>query len=144
MDPLDMCEEGFGARRGTSADSTGTGMLPPLAFAGTWKGNSPASLLEMGEPVGAERMILGAPSEGEGLCMSCVSFLGCPRLSGDSSRPDSSVLPDTAGDRERGLRVVGEPPVLLEPTMVTARKRQKVSVGVFSRRGRVGVWLLGF
>jgi hypothetical protein len=118
-------------------------MLPPLAFAGALKGNSPASLVDKGEPVGADRIILGAPSEGEGLCISCVSFLGCPKLSGDSSRPDSSVLPDTAGDLERGLRALGETSVLLEPTMATRKIRtRKMSRGslvwVRSRWGGCG------
>lgn len=60
-----MCEDGFGARRGVSAGSAEP--LPPMALAGALKGNSLGSLGDKGEPVGAERMILGAASEGEGL-----------------------------------------------------------------------------
>ena len=115
-----MCEEGFAARMGNSAGSVG--ILPSFAFAGEWKGNSAGSLLlDSGEPVGAERMILGAPSEGGGLWMSCVSFLDCPNRSGDSSRPDSSVLLDTAGDLDRGLRAMGDTSELLEPGMAGTR-----------------------
>jgi hypothetical protein len=135
-----MCEEGLGARMGTSAASRG--MLPALVFVGALKGNSPASLVDKGEPVGADRMILGAPSEGEGLCMSCVSFLVCPNASGGSSRPESSVLPDTAGDLDRGLRAMGEE--LLEPTMMATRKKLRdfgaCVLPVMPRWGRL--WLL--
>jgi hypothetical protein len=67
-----MCDEGFVARMGASV--VPRGILAPFAFTGALKGNSPASLVDKGEPVGADRMILGAPSEGAGLCMSCVSF----------------------------------------------------------------------
>jgi hypothetical protein len=115
-------------------------MLPPFAFAGTLKGNSPVSLVDKGEPVGADRMILGAPSEGDGLCISCVSFLGWPAAGGDSSRPDSSVLPDTAGDLDRGRRAVSETSVLLEPTMMTTatRKRREYLRRLLAARSRWG------
>ena len=109
-----MCDEGFVARMGASV--VPRGILAPFAFTGALKGNSPASLVDKGEPVGADRMILGAPSEGAGLCMSCVSFRAWPAPRGGSSRPESSVRPETAGDLDRGLRAMGEE--LVEPAMV--------------------------
>ena len=113
-----MCEEGFAARTGASASGSG-GMLAPFAVAGALKGNSPGSCADSGEPVGAERIILGAPFEE--WCMSRVSFIACSARSGDNIRPGSSVPLDTAGDLDRGLRVMGETSDLLEPAMMVVR-----------------------
>jgi hypothetical protein len=109
-----VCEEGFDVRIGTSLSGS-VGILAPFAVDGELKGNSPGSFGDRGEPVGAERMILGAPFEG--LYMSCVSFAVCPARSGDNILPGSSGPLDTAGDLDRGLRVIGETSEFVEPAM---------------------------
>jgi hypothetical protein len=68
-----------------------------------WKGNSPGSCGDSGEPVGAERMILGARFEGEGMCISSVSFALKPIRNGESTRGDSGLPFTATGDRARGL-----------------------------------------
>ena len=114
MDTFDVCEDGFDARIGTSPSGS-VGMLAPFAVAGALKGNSPGSFADRGEPVAAERMLLGAPFEA--LWMSCVSFAVCPARSGDNILPGSSGPLDTAGDLDRGLRVMGETSEFVEPAM---------------------------
>lgn len=77
-----------------------------IVVGGAWKGNSAASFT-VGEPVAAERMILGPPFilPGEGACISSVSFSVDPSCS-LGSRRGSSLPGANAGDVERGLRVL--------------------------------------
>ena len=78
---------------------------------GLWKGNSAGSWADNGEPVGAERMILGAPFAGA--CISCcmvavILGLRGPARSERGRRCCSGMLlllaavAAAAGDLERG------------------------------------------
>jgi hypothetical protein len=73
-------------------------MLAPFAVAGALKGNSLGSCVDRGEPVGAERMILGAPLREP--CMSCVSFAACPARSGDLERGLRAMAAGRARERQ--------------------------------------------
>jgi hypothetical protein len=89
---------------GTSATgAVGLSKVPIAVELAALKGNSPGSLGDRGEPVGAERMILGARLEGEGTCISSVSFALRPIRSGDSTLGDSGWAVTATGDRARGL-----------------------------------------
>jgi hypothetical protein len=78
-----MCEDGLCALTGESPVKEEAAV--PFAFGDTTalKGNSAGSLGDNGEPVGAERRILGPPFEGEGMCISSDSFALNPARSGD-------------------------------------------------------------
>ena len=96
-----------------AAAGAGAGAGAPLCWldGGLWKGNSAGSWADNGEPVGAERMILGAPFAGA--CISCcmvVVILGLrgPARSERGRRCCSGMLlllaavAAAAGDLERG------------------------------------------
>jgi hypothetical protein len=98
-----VCEDGFGARAEASAAAAwGTAPCMPLLEA-VWKGNSAPSLVDMGEPVGADRIILGPPFDGEGMCISSVSFEWKPSRSGDSTRRCSCLPSAVIGATARPL-----------------------------------------
>jgi hypothetical protein len=109
---FDICEDALWALTGESAVTT-WGTVPFAELAAAWKGNSPGSfvvvVVDNGEPVGAERMILGPPFDGEvGMCISSVSCAFSPTRRGDRSRRGS--LPSAAvGATARELRPIGEP-----------------------------------
>jgi hypothetical protein len=106
-----MCEDALWALTGESAVTTG-GTVPFAGPAAAWKGNSPGSFVDVdvdkGEPVGADRMILGPPFDGEvGMCISSVSRAFRPTRRGDRSRRGS--LPSAAvGATAREPRPIGE------------------------------------
>lgn len=123
-----MCEDGFGARKGTSVAST---PAPLGAEAGAWKGNSAGSLADMGDAVGADRMILGAPLEGDGMWISSVSLALCPSRSGERIRRPSS-LPFTTG------RAMGETLESGESAMVAETSGSLVTWVLYCHGGRHG------
>lgn len=101
-----MCEDDLWALPGDSAAMEG-GIVPLAVFEGALKGNSPGSLVYKGSPVGADRMILGAPLEVDDVCNSSVSFALSPTRSGERSRrgsfPSAAVCVVA-----RGLRPIGD------------------------------------
>jgi hypothetical protein len=87
-----MCDEGLWALTCESVPMVG-GTAPLAVVGDAWKGNSPGSLALKGEPVGADRMILGPPLAGEGMYISSVSFALSPTRNGDKRRKGSFSSP---------------------------------------------------
>lgn len=91
---------------GAAVGACGHSTAPFVVVEAAWKGNSPGSWGANGEPVGADRMIVGATFEGEGMCISSVSFAVRPTRSGDRAW-GASGLPFVIRDIA---------PVCLQPT----------------------------
>jgi hypothetical protein len=92
---------------GGSAIAEGWPVVPFVFGDTAWKGNSPGSFGDRGEPVGADRIILGPGSDEEGICISSISFALSPARNGEETR-GGSCLPSTAiGAMSLGGRLAG-------------------------------------